>query len=141
MMLIYTGLSRTASEVAEEQIDNIPGRANELKTMLQMVDEAVNILQSNRLVEFGELLHEGWQLKCSLSDKISTPQIDDIYTTARSAGATGGKLLGAGGGGFLLLFAEPEIQPKIEAKLNHLLCVPFRFENSGSQIIFYEPDS
>ncbi len=141
LMLLFTGFSRTASEIAAEQIKNTAKRKNELNAMLQMVDEAINILKSNDLAEFGKLLHESWQLKRSLTDKISTPEIDDIYATARSAGAIGGKLLGAGGGGFLLLFAEPEIQPKIKAKLNRFLHVPFRFENLGSQIIFYEPNT
>ncbi len=141
MMLVFTGFSRTASEIAAEQIKNTPNRKKELSAMLQMVDEALNILKSNNLIEFGKLLHESWQLKRSLTDKISTPQIDEMYDTARRAGAIGGKLLGAGGGGFLLLFAEPEIQPKIKAKLKNLLHVPFKFENLGSQIIFYEPNS
>ncbi|MFC1931529.1 kinase [Chloroflexota bacterium] len=140
MMLVFTGFARTASEIAGEQIKNTPRRANELKAMCQMVDEAINILKSGDLIEFGKLLHESWQLKRSLSDKITTPEIDDIYDTACRAGAIGGKLLGAGGGGFLLLFAEPEVQPRIKAKLNHLLHVPFRFENHGSQIIFYAPE-
>jgi len=140
MMLVFTGFSRTASEVAAEQIKNTSKRVNELKTMLQMVDEAISILKSNDLTGFGKLLHESWQLKRGLTDRISTPEIDDIYAAALRAGAAGGKLLGAGGGGFLLLFAEPEIQPVIKEKLDHLLCVPFRFENRGSQIIFYEPD-
>lgn len=110
--------------------------------MRQMVDEAINILNGdNDLLDFGKLLHENWQLKRSLTDKISTPLIDEIYSTALSAGALGGKLLGAGGGGFMLIFAKPEVQPRIKNKLKNLLYVPFRFENLGSQIIFYEPSS
>ncbi|MFC1903344.1 kinase [Chloroflexota bacterium] len=140
MMLFFTGFSRTASEIAGEQIRNTPKRVNELNTMCQMVDEAIDILKSNDLTAFGKLLHESWQLKRSLSSKITTPKIDDIYAAALSAGAIGGKLLGAGGGGFLLLFAKPEIQPQIRTKLRHLLHVPFQFENSGSQIIFYQPN-
>lgn len=141
MMLIFTGFSRTASEIAGEQIKNTSKRKTELKAMHQMVDEAINILKSGDLMNFGKLLHEGWQLKRHLTDKITTPEIDEIYTAARRAGAIGGKLLGAGGGGFFLLFAEPEAQPGIKEKLNHLLHVPFHFENLGSQIIFYEPNS
>ncbi|GAI47280.1 unnamed protein product, partial [marine sediment metagenome] len=138
MMLVFTGFSRTASEIAGEQIKNIPHKKTILSTMRQMVDEAINILNGNNdLLEFGKLLHESWQLKRSLTDKISTPQVDDIYTAARDAGAIGGKLLGAGGGGFMLLFARPEIHPKIKEKLSRLLHVPFQFENLGSQIIFY----
>lgn len=141
MMLVFTGFSRTASEIAADQIKRTPKLANELNAMLQIVDEGIDILKSDDLTEFGKLLHESWQLKRSLSKKISNQEIDGIYASARSAGAIGGKLLGAGGGGFLLLFADPEIQPKIRAKLDRLLYVPFRFENLGSQIIFYEPDS
>ncbi len=106
-----------------------------------MVDDAISFLKSNELTDFGKLMHESWQLKRCLTNRISTPEIDDIYAAARNAGAIGGKLLGAGGGGFLLLFAEPEIQPRIKEKLSHLLHVPFRFESLGSQIIFYEPNS
>ena len=141
LLLLFTGFSRNASEIAGEQIKNIPHKKAILSTMRQMVDEAINILNGNNdLLEFGKLLHESWQLKRSLTDKISTPQVDDIYTAARDAGAIGGKLLGAGGGGFILLFARPEIQPKIKEKLSRLLYVPFQFENLGSQIIFYEAD-
>ena len=89
---------------------------------------------------FGELLHRSWQLKRRLSSQISTPYIDYLYDTARHAGATGGKILGAGGGGFILFFVKPELQPMVSESLHGLLHVPFRFENSGSQIIFYEPD-
>jgi len=142
LLLLFTGFSRNASEIAGEQIKNIPHKKAILSTMRQMVDEAINILNGNNdLLEFGKLLHESWQLKRSLTDKISTPQVDDIYTAARDAGAIGGKLLGAGGGGFMLLFARPEIHPKIKEKLSRLLHVPFQFENLGSQIIFYEPSS
>ena len=140
LMLVFTGFSRIASEVAAEQIRQTPNRAKELSEMYQMVDEAINILNGdNNLSDFGKLLHESWQLKRSLTDKISTTQVDDIYAAALEAGAIGGKLLGAGGGGFILLFAKPEMQIKIKERLGGLLHVPFRFENQGSQIIFYEP--
>jgi len=142
LMLCFTGFSRAASEIAGQQIKNIPHKKKELTTMHQMVDEAQNILNGNNdLLEFGKLLHESWQLKRSLSDKVSTSEIDEIYDAARNAGAIGGKLLGAGGGGFILFFAEPEIQPRIKAKLDRFLHVPFRFESLGSQIIFYAPNS
>lgn len=141
MMLFFTGFSRIASEIADEQIRNTPGKRNELKSMYQMVDEAINILNADRIKAFGKLLHESWQIKKSLSGKITTPHIDEIYATARRAGAIGGKLLGAGGGGFILFFAEPQKQAKIKERLRKLLYVPFRFENLGSQIIFYQPHS
>jgi len=141
LMLFFTGLSRTASEIAAEQIKETPNREHTLKEMHQMVHEALAILNGDSdLTDFARLLHEGWQLKRSLTDRISTPHIDDIYSTALKAGATGGKLLGAGGGGFMLLFARPELQARVRENLSGLLQVPFRFESSGSQIIFYEPD-
>ena len=91
-------------------------------------------------MRFGKLLNESWQIKRTLSNKVSTPYIDQIYETARRCGAIGGKILGAGGGGFVLLFAPPEKQKKIKEKLKKLLLVPFHFENLGSQIIFYQPN-
>lgn len=110
--------------------------------MLQLVQEGVSVLAGDRdLSEFGELLHEAWMVKRSLTSKITTPMIDDIYEAARRAGALGGKLLGAGGGGFMLLFAKPEIHEQIKAALPGLLEVPFRFEALGSQIVFYQQET
>lgn len=140
LMLFFTGFSRTASEIAKEQIKGIPYKKKELRLMHGFVNEAIEILNSNSsLSEFGKLLHENWRIKRSLSHKISTSVIDDIYSTALRAGASGGKLLGAGGGGFMLIFARPGVQHKIREKLKKLLYVPFRFEDLGSQIIFYSP--
>lgn len=137
MMLFFTGISRFASEVAQSQIAAIPGRQRELRAMGAMVDEAASLLASDRdLDHFGKMLHESWTLKRSLSAKVSTEHIDQIYAAARAAGAIGGKLLGAGGGGFMLLFAPPERHAAIRAGLNGLLEIPFEFEFSGSQIIF-----
>jgi D-glycero-alpha-D-manno-heptose-7-phosphate kinase len=142
LILFFTGFSRIASEIAAEQIHQTPNRTRELSEMYHMVDEGINILNGNNdLSDFGKLLHESWQLKRSLTDKISTSAVDDIYEKAREAGAIGGKLLGAGGGGFVLFFVKPEVQPAIKAKLQKLLYVPFRFETGGSQIIYYEPES
>jgi len=142
LMLFFTGFSRTASEIAGEQIKQTPGKKRELTQMLHMVDEAINILNSDRdLLDFGKLLHENWQLKRSLTDKISTPYTDFLYETAIKAGASGGKLLGAGGGGFMLFFVRPELQDTVYKAMGNVLNVPFRFESAGSQIIFYEPDS
>lgn len=141
LMLLFTGFSRTASEIAGEQIKQTAHKKRELSEMYQMVDEAINILNSDSdLLDFGKLLHESWQLKRSLTGKISTPYIDYIYQTALNAGATGGKILGAGGGGFILFFVKPELQNKVKESLHGLLHAPFRFESLGSQIIFYEPD-
>lgn len=142
LMLFFTGFSRTASEIAGEQIKQTPNKKQELAEMHRLVDEAIEVLNGdNDLSDFGKLLHENWQLKRSLTDKISTPYTDFLYKTAINAGATGGKLLGAGGGGFMLFFVKPELQPRVSEALKGVLNVPFRFESSGSQIIFYEPDS
>ena len=141
LMLYFTGFTRTASEIASEQIKNTPNKVSELRTMHQMVYEAASILNGkSHMSEFGKLLHESWLIKKTLSYKISNDVIDDLYESGRKAGAIGGKLLGAGGGGFLLLFVEPEKQPAVREKLKNKLIIPFSFENSGSTIIFYQPD-
>jgi D-glycero-alpha-D-manno-heptose-7-phosphate kinase len=142
LMLWFTGVSRNASEVAGEQIRALPRKRQELKAIHEMVDEGIRIVQRrNDPGAFGRLLHESWQLKRSLTDRISTPLIDEIYDGARRAGATGGKILGAGGGGFLLLFVRPEEQGRVKGALDGLLHVPFTFETLGSRIILYEPES
>ena len=139
MMLFFTGFSRTASNIAKEQIRKTPDRKKELTRMTEMVDEAIGILNENDtdLTDFGKLLHENWMIKRNLTDKITNNAIDKIYHDALNAGAIGGKLLGAGGGGFILFFVEPEKQEKVKKKLNNLLYVPFKFEKLGSQIVYY----
>ena len=142
LMLFFTGFSRTASDIAKSQIENTPNKKRELSLMYQMVDEAIKILnEKGDIKDFGKLLHEAWLLKKSLTDKISTPEIDNIYEKALQAGALGGKLLGAGGGGFMVLFVPPENQPGVREKLKNLLEVKFHFENEGSKIIYYNPDN
>ena len=142
LIFYFTGLSRFASEIAKEQIKNISKKKMELSIMYQMVEEAIKILNSSttEISKFGKLLHESWKLKRSLTDKMSNPRIDEIYTAARESGAVGGKLLGAGGGGFMVFFVKPEDQAKVKQRLKNLLQVPFQFENQGSQIILYQPD-
>jgi len=143
IMMYFTGFSRIASEIAQHQVKVIPHKKKELRVMHEMVEEAVNILNENNCSynEFGKLLHESWSLKRDLTDKISTPYIDEIYDAARSAGAFGGKLLGAGGGGFMVFFVRPEEQNKVKEKLKKLLYVPFNFEQLGSQIVYYRPEA
>ena len=141
MMIFFTGFARTASQIAEHQIKNIPNKKTELNRMYEMVKQAIEVINSNDLLKFGKLLDESWQLKRSLSDKISTGNIDELYAAAIRAGAMGGKLLGAGGGGFVLFFVEPGKKQKVREALKNLLEVPVKFENLGSQIIFYQPDS
>jgi D-glycero-alpha-D-manno-heptose-7-phosphate kinase len=109
--------------------------------MKDLVEEGISILNSSQDINvFGKLLYEAWQAKQSLSSKVSNSYIDEIYDQALSTGAVGGKLLGAGGGGFMLLFVHPCYQQKVREKLSNLTYVPFRFEFSGSQIIFFDPE-
>lgn len=139
LLLFFTGVSRTASDIAGDKIKSIPNKTLELQQMRRMVDDAEQILCSDQsITTFGELLHEAWTLKRQLSSKIATDFIDDIYERARNAGAIGGKLLGAGGGGFMLFFVKPENKLQVCEALKDLLLVPFEFEHSGSQIIFYD---
>ena len=140
LLLYFTGFSRMASEIAKEQIEQTKDRKSELLAMFQLVSEGISVLASDSdLTSFGRLLHEGWTLKRSLTSKISSAEIDRIYDVARKAGCIGGKLLGAGGGGFMLLFARPEDHPRVRRALNQFLCVPFRFEANGTQIMLYDP--
>lgn len=142
LMLYFTGYPRHASSIAAEQIRITPEKTLELKAMLEMVEEAVSILNSSteRYVELGKLLHESWMVKRNLTKSITNSCIDDIYQIAMESGAVGGKLLGAGGGGFMLFFVKPELQRNVREKLRELLYVPFRFHNLGSQIIYYAPE-
>jgi len=141
LMMFFTGFSRTASEIASHQIKNIPNKEKELTAMYQMTVQALEILKKGNILDFGKLLNESWQLKRSLSEKISNQHIDEIYQAAKDAGAEGGKILGAGGGGFVLIFAAPSKQAKIRERLKDLLEIPFKFESLGSQIIFYQPNT
>ena len=143
LMLFFTGVSRIAAEVAKSQIENLRNRQTELAQMYKMVDEGLAILRDDAqpIEEFGRLLDSSWRYKRTLSDRVSSPLIDHIYSEAIEAGAIGGKLLGAGGGGFLLLFAKPEQHPAIRGRLSHLVHVPFNFEESGSRVMLYQPNS
>lgn len=140
LMLFFTGFSRISSDIAKSQVQNIEKKQQELHRMRAMVDDAVDILTSKQDVRgFGELLHQGWVSKRSLSDKVSNEAIDKLYSVALEAGAIGGKILGAGGGGFMLLFVEPAKQLSVKSALSNLIHVPFEFENAGSQIVYYQP--
>lgn len=143
LALFFTGFSRYASDVAQEQVEKTPHKEKELGMMLQLVDEAEAILTSpsRSLDEFGRMLHESWQLKRTLTRKITNASIDEIYEAGMSAGALGGKLLGAGGGGFILFYVPPERREALRVRLNKLLCVPFSFSSKGSQVVVYEPEA
>lgn len=137
LRLYFTGFSRYASEVAKTQIENTQNRERELTLMHTMVDEGIRILNENKgMEEFGRLLNETWQIKKSLSDKITNPEIDAMYEKAIKAGALGGKLLGAGGGGFMLLCIPQDKQESVRQALQDFLEVSFHLENGGSQIIY-----
>ena len=139
IMLFFSGVKRTASNVADSYVKNIEGRKRQLRIMKDLLDESISVLADGQdILIFGELLHEAWQAKRGLSTMVSNPYIDEIYDQARAAGAVGGKLTGAGGGGFLLLFAPPGAQKKLRDKLNKLIYVPIKFDFAGSQIIFFD---
>ena len=139
IMLFYTGIKRTASTIAETYVNGIAEKRRQLRLMRELVDEGVSILGSAQdLTGFGELLHEAWQAKRSLSVKVSNSHVDDIYEQARAAGAIGGKLIGAGGGGFILFFAPPSRHQAIRERLAKLIHVPVKFDFGGSQIIFFD---
>lgn len=141
LMLFFTGISRIASEVAKDQIENIENNESNLHAMKNLVDDALSLLTSDRdLKLFGEMLNETWKLKRSLSDKISNSEIDGMYEKAIVSGAVGGKLLGAGGGGFMLFFVPKEDQNSVKEALNGYLHIPFKFDSCGSEVIVYEPN-
>jgi D-glycero-alpha-D-manno-heptose-7-phosphate kinase len=142
LMIFYTGLQRSAHEVLEQQISHTKtGKITPYLAQLQeLVSRAIDLLSNGRdLASFGEMLHQGWLLKRQFSDTISNSFIDDAYERARRVGAIGGKLLGAGSGGFLLLYAEPYNQAAVRQALSGMREVKFQFENRGSQLIFYRP--
>ena len=139
LLLCFTGFSRTAENIARSQIKATPKKKKELKMMMEITNHAKEIIYNHKVSvdEFGKLLNEQWFLKKSLTKYISNKDIDNIYNAAMNAGAIGGKLLGAGGGGFLLFYAQKKNHKKIKQSLKDKLFVPFRFEKTGSQIIYY----
>jgi D-glycero-alpha-D-manno-heptose-7-phosphate kinase len=141
LMLFYTGIVRTSSDVARSFIARLDDCKRQLHIMQELVDEGLDILASGTdLRAFGDLLHEAWQTKRTLSPHVSNARVDALYERARSAGALGGKLTGAGGGGFLLFFVPPGRRDAVRDALDRQIHVPFAFESAGSQIIFCEPD-
>ena len=139
LLLCFTGFARTASEIAELQLARMGSNQVSLDTISRISEEALKILSnsSSPLPSLGTLLSEQWEAKRSLSDAVSTEAIDEIYDRGIAAGATGGKLLGAGGGGFMLFFADPDRHAAIISTLGEKMFVPFRFEHAGSSIIHY----
>lgn len=139
LMLFYTGIKRTAADVADSYVLNIDDKKRQLRIMKDLVEEALSILgKGGDFHEFGTLLHEAWQAKRSLSSRVSNIQVDDMYEAALRAGALGGKITGAGGGGFMLLFVPPQHQKKVRESLKTQIHVPFRIDNTGSQIVYFQ---
>jgi D-glycero-alpha-D-manno-heptose-7-phosphate kinase len=142
MLLFFTGFSRFASTIAEKKIANMAAKQRHIRTMVSMVDEAQEILSNSaaNIRDIGHLLHESWALKRELADAVTTPEIDAIYEAGRDAGALGGKLLGAGGGGFFMFFVEPDKRQAVIDRLNKLIRVNFDMDFEGSKIVVYEPE-
>lgn len=142
LLLFFTGISRFASDIESVKMQNFSSKKDELSKMRSMVSEAVSILSDKNadITDFGLLLKEGWEYKKSLSTQVSNAEIDTLYSSAMKEGAIGGKILGAGGGGFILFFAPPERHADIIQKLSHLTHVPFKFEYDGSSVVLYQPN-
>ena len=139
LMLIFTGFIRHSAEILTEQIKNTKNKLEQLNEMVKLVDDGLSVLTGNGdITEFGKLLDYTWKVKRSLASKISNSHLDEIYSRAKKAGAVGGKILGAGGGGFMLLFVEPELQPKVLEALQEYRHIPFRFEQGGTKVIYYK---
>ena len=138
-MLFFTGFSRNASDIAQKQIEISSSKTKELDIMIELCKEAEEKLVSSDMgfLKWGEMLNEQWKIKKSMTNLITSSKIDSMYEKGIKAGALGGKLLGAGGGGFLLFFVPPEKQKQLKTDLDSILHVPFRFDFSGSQIVYY----
>jgi D-glycero-alpha-D-manno-heptose-7-phosphate kinase len=142
-MMFYTGQLHSASAILKEQKQNIAAgdkEANQLK-MCGLARELREELQKNNIDAMGEILHQNWLLKKTLASGISNPAIDEAYEKAMGAGAIGGKLLGAGGGGFLVFYVQPEYQENVRKSMSDLMYIPFEFENGGTRVIHYTPES
>jgi D-glycero-alpha-D-manno-heptose-7-phosphate kinase len=141
LLLFFTRFSRTAETIAVHKIENLPARASQLNRMRQMAEHAADVLQSRScaVTEIGRMLDESWRLKKELADCVTTSAVDELYAAAKGAGALGGKLLGAGGGGFMLIFAEPHKHARIRESLRDLIEVSFEIGSPGSRIVIYEP--
>jgi len=135
-LLFFTGVGRKASTILTEQKQNIKDRSSELREMKQMAHQARAYVEAENFVELGHLMHQSWESKKRLAGTISNSQINDLYDSARSAGAIGGKIAGAGGGGFLLLYVPYERQNRVREALKNLQELPFRLEADGTKIIF-----
>lgn len=141
LLMFYTGVSRFSSDIQKDTMSNQQDKIAQLKDMLNLVKEAQNILvdKHSDLNDFGRMLDHTWKLKRGTGNKVTNNSIDELYSRGIKAGAIGGKLLGAGGGGFLLFYVEPEKQKSVINELGELMHVPFRFEDEGTSVIHYNP--
>jgi len=139
LLFYFTGFARFSSDIAKEQIKQTPNKLNELSFLKEMVEKSIYILNGNleSYNDFGLLLNEAWKIKRSLTSKISNSTIDQIYEIGLSAGALGGKICGAGGGGFIIFFVPSDRKDFVKTKLNKYMNVPFWFENIGTHVIHY----
>lgn len=143
LLLFFTGFTRFSADIQSKNQQSSNEKISRLKEMNSLVEEAERVLVSREgsLNEFGRLLDYSWKLKKQTGKGISTSGIDELYRAGIAAGALGGKLLGAGGGGFLLFYAEPEVQEEVKEAMKELLHIPFQFENSGTRVIYYTPET
>lgn len=142
LLLFFTGFSRFSSEIQKSTEAAIKDKTAQLREMHALVNEAQEVLVNDKsdLDDFGRLLDTTWRLKRQTGAKISTGSIDELYEKGIKAGALGGKLLGAGGGGFLVFYVQPEKRQAVLAAMRDLLHVPFAFENGGTQVLYYAPE-
>ena len=143
LMMFFTGFTRFSSDVQSENVSGKEERTARLKEMLTLVDEAERVLtdRHRKLDEFGRLLDYTWKLKRKSGSAVSSDSIDELYSRGINAGALGGKLLGAGGGGFLIFYVQPEYQESVRRVMNDLMYIPFSFENGGTRVIHYTPET
>lgn len=143
LMMFFTGFTRFSSDVQKANTIGKGDKTKQLKEMLLLVDEAEKVLTDRQtdLNEFGRMLDHTWKLKRQTGNAVSTSDIDLLYEKGMKAGALGGKLLGAGGGGFLVFYVEPDKQDNVKNAMDNLLHIPFQFEDGGTQVIHYTPES
>ena len=142
LMLFFTGFSRVAPLIAQKKIDNFKNKEEELNMLSTLASSAASSLQDKNydIKKIGELIHEAWILKRELAEGVTTKEIDEIYKEGLRAGALGGKILGAGGGGFILFVVPPENQANLQKRLSKLVHVKFNFDSVGSNIVVFEPE-
>ncbi len=135
-LMFYTGIERLSSSILGDQQSSIDDNFKQINQVVELAKQGINVLRNNDIESIGPLLHESWLLKKQFAQGVSNPVLDEIYQSAMASGASGGKLLGAGGGGFFLFYCEPQKQPAVRKALSHLKETTFRFEPQGSKIIY-----